>query len=160
MTSRNAADRDAPAEEPLRTPPVHRLKHENNYHQERHAICGAVERTRKGERLNFTIDPGDVTCPSCSPVDTGAICPARKRWWHRKSREHVGEWRSVDVGNCRTGPCVFCGRSVQQRLSYGGKPRGPWIDTVWLPCAHGRGGVPVPSCMNCANARSVRGLYR
>lgn len=153
----SATGRSVPTS-PLRTPlVVHRLRGDG--WAGRHAVCGAIEHKRNGERLNFTIDPDDVTCGGCSPIDTGAVCPGRfgARWW---KRPHVGEWRSLDMGNCQTGPCRFCGRSVQQRLSYGGKPLGPWIDDVSMPCAHGVGGVPTPACMRCANERAARGLFR
>lgn len=140
---------------------VHRLRTDNESQRRRYAVCDAIEEQRAGERLNFTIQQSDVTCPAClAVVDTGAICPARRRWWHRRPRGHRGLWRSLDIGNYHSGPCRDCGRDVQQRLSYSGEPLGPWIDTVWLPCDHGVGGVPTPSCMGCANDRHRRGLYR
>ena len=92
------------------------------------------------------------------PTDTGAICPVRRRWWHRKPRPHVGEWRYLDMGRCAEGPCRYCGRNVQQRRSYSGKPVGPWLDTVRTPCTHGTDGRPTMCCMRCANERGKRGL--
>lgn len=142
---------------------IHRLKAEQLSYGlgRRYAICGAVEDGRRHERLNFTIAAEDVTCEPCQPIDTGSVCPARERWWHRKPRPHeVSLWRSIDIGNCRRGACRHCGRSMQQRLSYGGTPIGPPIDEVWLPCDHGVGGVPTQACMRCATDRSRRGLHQ
>lgn len=58
----------------------------------------------------------------------------------------------------RYGRCVRCEGLCQQSLSWGGRPNGPWIEDVKVPCTHGVGGAALLACMRCAVERSNRGL--
>jgi len=81
-----------------------------------------------------------------------------RRWWHRH-RPTAGIY-FVDLcghGSYRSSACS-CGMPLEQRLTYFGKPIGPWRDASRVPCTHGVGGVSVPACMNCAVEREKRGL--
>jgi len=47
--------------------PVHLLHSEEFGH--RVAVCGAVEQSFAGERLNFTIDPQYIECAHCASTE-------------------------------------------------------------------------------------------
>lgn len=95
----------------------------------------------------------------------GSAVIARSRWAARLCRFGLHKWYTSSVNfdggmSYRLRGCRVAGCKVeqQQRLSWGGKPYGPWHDNAPVPCTHGTGGVAIPACMNCANERQRRGL--
>lgn len=82
-----------------------------------------------------------------------------KRWLCRIVG-HRPDWWYLDFGSHRGGPCLRCGRRLQQTVSAYPRERGPILIDEMPPCTHGTGGVGLPggTCMRCAVDRQNRGL--
>lgn len=112
-----------------------------------------MNQPRAGDTLVADVKIGDPATP---------ITAYKMGWRCRRGRHQVDvrSWNLSGNQSYRSGLCVRCQLPMQQHLTWGGMPTGPWRHDYRPPCTHGVNGANLGrhNCMRCGNEHSARGL--